>query len=214
MKKPICARWPTRSGAKFETLDGIPRALCPVNDERLIESTAAGLLPLAIDDELFLLVAPRGLAARRITGMIGDNPALAHRFRFTSAERLIRFALRYCGKAIAARATGELRQAWPVLSAAPPRWRAKLFPIAVGALLTLAAAVLAPGAAVLTLEVMLAAMFLAWLALRLTGALVKWRASELLPGPADDALPVYTVIAALYHEATSVGELLTAIERL
>src|SRR5450830_1506428 len=35
-------------GVRFEPLDGIPRALCPISDERLIECAAAGLLPLAI----------------------------------------------------------------------------------------------------------------------------------------------------------------------
>lgn len=62
-------------GVAFEPLDGIARALCPINDERLIESAAVGLLPLAIDDELYLVVAPRGTAARRIIAMIGDKPA-------------------------------------------------------------------------------------------------------------------------------------------
>ena len=46
-------------GVAFEPLDGVARALCPVNDARLIESAAAGMLPLAIDDDLFLVVAPR-----------------------------------------------------------------------------------------------------------------------------------------------------------
>jgi len=41
-------------GVAFEPLDGIPRAQCPIDDERLIEAAAAGLLPITIDDELFL----------------------------------------------------------------------------------------------------------------------------------------------------------------
>ena len=44
-------------GVAFEPLDGMPRTLCPLNDDRLIESAAAGMLPLAIDDELYLVVA-------------------------------------------------------------------------------------------------------------------------------------------------------------
>jgi hypothetical protein len=56
-------------GVRFEPLDGTPRSLCPIDDERLIESAAAGMLPLAVDDELFLVVAPRGLAARRIAAL-------------------------------------------------------------------------------------------------------------------------------------------------
>ena len=74
-----------RLGVAFETLDGIPRALCPIDDARLIEAAAAGLLPLAVDDDLCLVVAPRGSATRRIMRLIEDSPARARRFRFTSA---------------------------------------------------------------------------------------------------------------------------------
>jgi hypothetical protein len=81
-------------GVAFEPLDGVPRARWPLNDERLIESAAAGLLPLAIGDDISLVVAPRGTAARRLLRAIKENPSLAPRFRFTSAERLNRFVLR------------------------------------------------------------------------------------------------------------------------
>src|SRR5450756_1974852 len=87
-------------GVEFEPLDGIPRGQCPINDERLIESAAAGMLPLAADDDLYLVVAPRGAAARRILRLIEENPARTRRFRFTSAERLNRFVLRYGDKVL------------------------------------------------------------------------------------------------------------------
>jgi hypothetical protein len=60
------------------------------------------MLPLAVDDDLYLVVAPRGAAARQILRLIEENPARARRFRFTSAERLNRFVLRYAGKTLAA----------------------------------------------------------------------------------------------------------------
>ncbi len=198
----------------FETLDGVPRSLCPLNDERLIEAVAAGILPLTENDELYLVIAPRGVTARRIAGLVGNNLPLARRFRFTSAERLNRFVLRYAGKAIAARAAGELKRAWPMLSAALPRWRSHLVFVAVAALLGLAAAVTAPMGTRLVFDVVLAAVFLAWLALRLSAAFVTRRARDPWPGLSDEALPVYTVIAALYREAASVDELIRAIERL
>jgi glycosyltransferase XagB len=201
-------------GVAFEPLDGIPRALCPINDERLIESAAAGLLPLAIDDDLFLVVAPRGTAARQILRLIEENPARAQRFRFTSAKRLNRFVLRYAGKALVAGASDRLKETWPILSAAPPRWRTNIVPAASSALLTLTAAVMAPTTTMLAVELMLAAVFLAWLGLRLTCVFVDAPARDPSPGLADDALPVYTIISALYHEAASVDGLLSAIERL
>jgi cellulose synthase/poly-beta-1,6-N-acetylglucosamine synthase-like glycosyltransferase len=61
---------------------------------------------------------------------------------------------------------------------------------------------------------MLAALFLAWLVLRLTGAFFCPPKCEHAPRLPDDRLPVYTVIAALYREAASVDGLLSAIERL
>ena len=84
----------TTLGVAFEPLDGISRPLCPINDERLIESAAAGLLPLALDDELYLVVAPRGIAARRIIGMIEDSPARAQRFRASTMRCVIETAAR------------------------------------------------------------------------------------------------------------------------
>lgn len=57
-------------GVIFEPLDDTPRAFCPLNDERLIESTAAGMLPLVIKDELYLVV--RG-GARVIYLFGGDD---------------------------------------------------------------------------------------------------------------------------------------------
>src|SRR5690606_21867231 len=64
------------------------------------------------------------------------------------------------------------------------------------------------------LALMLSALFLASLGLRLG---ITVAAAPVTPPPPDvteDALPVYTIIAALYHEAASVDGLLAAIERL
>ena len=78
----------------------------------------------------------------------------------------------------------------------------------------LVAFIMATAGTMLAFEVMLAAMFLAWLGLRLVGACVKSLVRDPLPDPPDEALPVYTLIAALYREAASVDGLLRAIERL
>jgi cellulose synthase/poly-beta-1,6-N-acetylglucosamine synthase-like glycosyltransferase len=200
-------------GAGFETLDRIPRSTCPISDERLSEAAAAGLLPLEADGELYLVVAPRGIAARRIVAMIESDPALAARFRFTSSERLTRFVLRHAGGALTAKASNDLKQAWPALSAAPPRWRVNKPPLAFAASILTAAIIVAPGFATNALELMLAAVFIAWLALRVGSAfiLLKPASPDDLSG---DGLPVYTIMAALYKEAASVDGLLRAIEKL
>jgi cellulose synthase/poly-beta-1,6-N-acetylglucosamine synthase-like glycosyltransferase len=203
-----------RLGVAFEPLDGIPRSSCPLEDDRLIESAAAGLLPIEVDDQLCLVVAPRGTAARRISAMIDSNPALAARFRFTSAERLSRFVLRCAGGALTARATMDLKQAWPALSAGPPRWRPKFAPLSIAALIIFGVAIIAPSVITSAVELMLAAAFIAWLALRVCSAFIgdmRAPAQNELP---DGELPVYTIMAALYKEAASVEGLLRSIERL
>jgi hypothetical protein len=161
-------------GVAFEPLDGVARSLCLVGDDRLIESAANGMLPFAIDDDLFLAVAPRGAAARRIGAMIEENPGQARHFRFTSSERINRFALRCAGDVIAARAADGLKQTRPVLSAGPPRWHGNLVPLTIAGLAVLAGLVLATPAIMFLVELLLAGGFLAWLALRLVGALVDW----------------------------------------
>lgn len=127
--------------------------------------------------------------------LIEESPVRGRRFRFTSAA-------------------GELKTKWPLLSAAPPRWRTNIVPVAIVLLLALTAAAVAPASTLLTAELSLAAVFLAWVGLRLAGALVKWLIAGRAPALPDDLLPVYTVIAALYREAASVDGLLRAIERL
>jgi hypothetical protein len=178
-------------GVPFEPLDGVARAQCPLSDERLIEAAAQGIVPLIIADELCLAVAPRAGAARRITVMINDNSAQARHFRFTTQERLNRFALRWAGMTIAAHASDELKNLWPNLSAAPPRWRGNIVPIARLGLALLAAATLATDATIYVFEIILAGMFLAWLGLRLAGAFVDWVSRERSPELSDDRLPTY-----------------------
>ena len=172
------------------------------------------MVPLVIDDELCLVVAPRAAAARRIAEMIRANPGQARFFRFTGIDCINRFAMRCVGKTIVARASEGLKQTWPTLSAAPPRWRGNIVPLTIAGMASLAAATLATAATMYAIEIMLAAIFLAWLGLRLAGAFVDWISREPSPDLPDDQLPTYTIIAALYREASSVDALLSAIERL
>ncbi len=201
-------------GVAFEPLDTTPRTHCPLTDERLIKSAATGILPLAIDGKFHLVVAPRATAARGIYRLIAENPNRALLFRLTSSARLTRFVLRHADAAIAVRATNTLRQTWPMLSAGPPRWHAKVRSLAAAILLAAVALALDPTGTLAIFEIMLATLFVAWLGLRLAGAIVQCFSRDPMPGLPDDALPVYTIIAALYREASSVDGLLRTIERL
>ncbi len=200
-------------GVAFEPLDGVTRARCPAADDSLAEGVSTGLLQLFDGDDFVVVVAPRERAVRRLIPMLQSNPALARHFRFTSSERLNRFVLRHAGKAIAARATNGLQRTFPALSAGPrraPRIPARL---ALAVVAMLAGIFVAPTVAVHVMAVTLAALFLAWLGLRFAAAFIP------APPPpetamSDDALPVYSVVTALYREADSVDGLLRAIERL
>lgn len=201
-------------GVVFETLDDTARDSCPVDDERLIKSAAKGLLPLEIDGELCLAIAPRGTAARRIIAMIENNPALAAQLHLTSAERLKHFVLRHTSGALTTRASNDLKRTWPALSAAPPRWRVNRTLLASAAFLILIATVFAPNVVAHVVELMLATLFFSWLALRVFSAFIQFRKPAPAGALSDHELPVYTIMAALYKEAASVDGLLRAIEKL
>ena len=160
-------------GIPFEPLDGMPRAQCPLDDDRLIETASTGLLPLTTDDGIVIVVAPRGAAVRKIIGLIGETPGMEKRFRFTSAERFTRFILRGAGKRIAANATETLRRERPMLSAAARLNPSNLVSLTVIVPLAAAGFIWAPHIASHAFEIALAAVFVAWLGLRLIGAFVR-----------------------------------------
>lgn len=197
----------------FEPLETIARAQCPIDDTRLIEGAATGLLPVVIDGALSLVLAPRGIAARRITQLARNDPDWPKRFRFTSGEWLTHFILRHAGNALTARARDRLKDDMPIFSAASTHRRSRVA-LAMIVMLLAAATAIAPSTTMVVIEVALAALFLAWLGLRLIGAVIARPRAAPLPPTADADLPVYTVIAALYREASSVDGLLRAIARL
>jgi hypothetical protein len=202
-------------GIPFEPLDGMPRAQCPLDDGPLIEALATGLMPLSTDTGIVVVVAPRGVAARKIIGLIADTPQMAARFRFTSAERFNRFVMRGAGKRIAANASGKLKRDWPMLSAASPHRLGNIASLTSIVLLALAGFVIVPGITAHAFEIGLATVFVAWLGLRLIGAFMRRPAAAAVKDEfLDEALPIYSVICALYREASSVNGLLSAFEKL
>jgi cellulose synthase/poly-beta-1,6-N-acetylglucosamine synthase-like glycosyltransferase len=200
-------------GVPFEPLTDTPRAACPLDDDRLVDAAAAGLLPLRHDGDLILVVAPQGVAARRFFTLLGTSPAFCRRIRMTSAERLRDFIVRHGGAAIGARAVNGLRAARPDLSAAPGRF-ASWDRWGLVATMPAAGLFIASELAATALGVALACVFLAWVGLRLFGVLApgpKPRPYVRLP---DRHLPVYTIIVALYREAAAVAELIAALDAL
>ena len=193
----------------FERLD-LPRAACPLPDDRLLEAAKAGLLPLRVADTFVYVVAPQILGARHL--VTGAHPLPKDRFRLTSPQRLRRFALKYGATALGERASEALRQERPELSAArcPPRIRAAwLGSIAAAAAVSMVFLDLAWA----LVSAALALIFLAWAALRVIGAVTRWRSWRALRLRTDD-LPIYTIVVALYDEASAVPGLVAALREL
>jgi glycosyltransferase XagB len=193
----------------FERLD-VPRAACPLPDDRLIEAAKAGLLPLCVGGTFVYVVAPQILGARHLVA--GAHPLPKDRFRLTSPQRLQRFALDHGAAALGERASEALRQERPEFSAAqcPPRIRtAWLGGIAIAA----SAATLFHDTAGALVSAALALIFLAWAALRVIGAATRWRAWRPLRVATSD-LPIYTIVVALYDEARAVPGLVAALRKL
>ncbi|MBX6328521.1 MAG: glycosyltransferase [Pseudolabrys sp.] len=207
-------------GVGFEPLDGVPRSLCPLDDCRLLAATTHGMLTLYDEETLTLVIAPRGLAARRIATALRASPALARTIRLTTGERLNRFVLRHAAAALVDHAVHALGRRCSSMVAAPRRRRrgAKWLVLAAGllALVQLAPAAveqIAPGLA-LAVAAMLDGLFAAWLGLRILAAAGRPRpACKSAPCEARE-LPTYSIVCALYQEASSVRNLLAAIARL
>ena len=106
-------------GLAFEPLD--QRVAAPYArsvTERLIESSRRAAGMTAARGRLTIVISAWSSTARRrhapdFAPDRGES-ARARRFRFTSAERLNRFVLRYAGMTLAARASGRREQEWPM----------------------------------------------------------------------------------------------------
>ena len=105
-------------GIPFEPLETMPRHASMLSDERLPAAAAAGLLPLRLSSDFVWVVAPRGVAARRLIGLVRLHPALRERLRLTTAARITRFANRHGSRSVGLLAADGLRTAKPQFSAA------------------------------------------------------------------------------------------------
>ena len=196
-------------GVPFERLE-LPRATCPLRDEQFLDAEKLGLLPFCTGDTFVWVIAPQNLTARRL--VTGAHPLPTDRIRLTSPQRLRQYVRRHGAEALGVRASESLRIARPELSAAacPPRVRAAW--VAGMAAIISAGAAFHATASVL-INAALALTFLAWTGLRLVGAATAWRAWRPLRMQPRD-LPIYTIIVALYDEATIVPRLIAALRAL
>jgi cellulose synthase/poly-beta-1,6-N-acetylglucosamine synthase-like glycosyltransferase len=211
-------RFARHAGLILETFDDVDRADCPLADDQLQFAARHGLLPIRRDGEPVFVSAPRGHTARRIARLVARYPSLARRVRVTTTAQLNEFLERRTGNALARAAAEDLARRCPEMSAAPR-------PAPPHSLTTMARYVrrLAAPVALLTLmpmavfeacSVALSLWFLLFTSLRLAGSFAPRPRPTPLRRLPDHELPVYTVVAALYREATSVAPLMAYINAL
>lgn len=199
-------------GLTFEPLDDTPPEMIPLSGERLLDGPAYGILPVTIDGNLRYVIAPNNLAARGLVTRLRAGDNLARSFRITTAERLQKLVARLAAREIADRATNALRRARGDLSAANHQ------PGKITGLILLAifATVLttAPIGMLNILGIGLGFAFIAWSGLRIASPLLAHAPAHPRREYGADELPVYTIIVALYREATAVKDLIAALRRL
>jgi cellulose synthase/poly-beta-1,6-N-acetylglucosamine synthase-like glycosyltransferase len=201
-------------GMTFESLQDVPRTACPLDDDLMITAVSAGILPLIRDGGMMQVVVARAVTSPAMKTWLRRAPGYPKSIRITSETHLAAFVHRHAGGAIAERAAEALAHRHPELSAYSTRRHAMV------ALAGLSAAtVLGSGAwpelARTGAGASLSALFLAWSALRLWAVGSGPSASSRRRSrAADTELPHYTVVAALYQEARSVGALVAALDAL
>ncbi|WIG52988.1 MAG: Glycosyl transferase, group 2 family [Afipia sp.] len=206
------------TGLQIETLEDISRADCLLPDDGLHLCARHGILPVRKQGELAYVSAPHGYTTRRIVRLITEYPSLLPRVRLTSDAKFNAFLAYHSGDALADTAAENLARRFPHLSAAPvPASSSRLFRFC-RHLLRLAAPValltLAPTVVLDTCGLILAIWFLLFTSLRLAGCFSQPTRRSRPPRLHDSQLPVYTVVAALYREASSVAPLMQYINAL
>ncbi|MEZ5764955.1 MAG: glycosyltransferase [Xanthobacteraceae bacterium] len=206
------------AGLEVEDFRYLGRKDCLLADHQLHRAAESGMLYIQDGGRQVLVVAPRGLAARRLMQSRLTRPVFGSRIRLTTAARLNGFIAQHADKVLAQRASDGLKAAHPELSAAPRSltdatvWRSAwdfLIPI-----LLCAALIAIPVLRLEGLSVMLSLAFVSFAALRLVACCIPRRKTPELAPLADRDLPLYSVVVALYREARSVAPLVAAIQAI
>jgi cellulose synthase/poly-beta-1,6-N-acetylglucosamine synthase-like glycosyltransferase len=200
-------------GIGIETFARVPRAACPLVDDELLSCLAGGMIPLQHGGGIIWVVAPWQLSARFLVQRLRRYPDMRARIRVTTMESLRDFIHREAEVAVARKAAFELRATQPDLSAGTSGSRAPLgwFAAGIGLLVALSAVQSGP---TLIIDVVFALIFLGWSGLRTLAILLSSEQRPALLPRADDTLPLYSIIVAIYNEAESVPALAEALMRL
>lgn len=198
-------------GTGYDGLLNIPRNACLASDVELIESVKTGVLHLETGHGHVMVIAPRGIVARRLVKVLRQNPDLRENVWLTTARHLFEFVSRHAAALLARKAIAELRTIRPDSSARLSRFDLTCLPVFVG-LAAVVAFMAGPAVIALAVATALALVFFGWTALRVASMLVPAFQSRRPNAIADSELPVYSIIIALYHEAATVEGLVEALK--
>ncbi|MFN3348442.1 glycosyltransferase family 2 protein [Pseudorhodoplanes sp.] len=200
-------------GLVVEPLERLPRSACPADDKTLISGLARGTLPISANHGLIWVIAPWHLSARLLIATLQRYPAMRSRLRIAAMEDIRGFVHREVQTVVACRAAFDLRAHRPEFCAGTSRSRRPLAWLAGG--IAGAAAVLGfQTSTAVAVEVALALIFLGWSGLRVL--VMLWSFTPHFPHArrGDDDLPLYSIIVAVYREAQSAPDLVTALAQL
>lgn len=202
----------TSLGLAFEPSFNIPREQCPQPDDLLSDAANTGMLPLLDTDGVKIVVVPRLVDSRRLISVATSGTDIARCIRLTTTARLHNFVTRHTSQEIERRAIDDLRQWAPDLSAGV-RALPRLWIWACTAAIALAS-ISVPGMAVPAAKTVLTTVFLAWTGLRLFGLWSRDLLRRQRHALADEELPTYSIVVALYREAAAVPGLVAAFRAL
>lgn len=207
------------TGVAVENFAEIDRHDFPLPDSAFQFVARHGYLPVRKNGELIYIISPRGNTARNITKFFLRFPELSQRIRLTPQARLNEFLERQCAEPLAHKAANSLAEQSPEFSVAPPApiQRHSVMSAARHLLrlaLPVTVLVLAPLAMLDICGIVLSIWFLLFTSLRLAGSISPRKAVVSPPRLSEDQLPIYTVVAALYREASSVAPLIQYIGEL
>jgi cellulose synthase/poly-beta-1,6-N-acetylglucosamine synthase-like glycosyltransferase len=209
------ARLARGTGLRFNPLEP-DSAVCLLAPDRIGDAAASGIIPIRRGGRLIYVVAPRRCGARGLALLAAGQREVASHLELTTTAALNRFLQSHYGGALADQAVHGLRRLQPALSAAPAdpqhRWQRVWQTVRIAGVA--AAIALAPLVADGVWSSMLALFFLGFVALRVIGSLTPARRPVRQPRRADRDLPVYSIVIALYREASSVAPLIRAIGAL
>ncbi|MDB5653961.1 MAG: glycosyl transferase, family 2 [Tardiphaga sp.] len=197
------------TGIAIDDLSNYHRCDAILRDDQMAYAAASGMLPLSKDGNFIVAIALRHYSARAICRA---ERSINADYRLTSDYALRRFLLRESATALTQAATRGLRIRHPAMSAAPAMATDSPWPgrLKRGAAVA-SVAVLPPLIIPAIWWALLALWFLAFAGLRLISAFQRRRHGTAMPTP-DHRLPSYSIMVALYREASSVPHLVRALE--